>query len=673
MTTVSRNATTIPVTKELFGGNAIWNANTDSDDGTVYEHFAYAADMLGVTSFRIPGGQTENFFAGGLIVAGDIPSELRKTLEMIEDRFDGVTASIVLPTDRSFTTKADVALLAEIVARDFPGLVTAYEIGNEYWGEDFGIGSLNREEFYGRRASSIAEALEEGLGRANADAEILIQTANPNGHGSAYNWKAKDGPGAGMGAEQRWAEANGTIADQLSPEARDAIDGIIHHFYWTRMEDDPADSGEHRMHWHSQVWEQALGKPLELHITEWNVAAANYELHGLKAGGALLDMFVDMLEAGVDAAQVWPLQHNTRNDLAGGNRRDVQMDQSTGLVVSSVAGTVFDLLATNTVGLRYVDKSVAGFSSEPISANSFVAQFFEDTDTRVSYVTANFPFQKRFEIAEEMVFDGAGATVTIVGIDRASTDGQRSNDGGAADAIQIDGRTYYVNEDDAASSIRTVTFTAAEIEAGATVLLRPYEVAQVLSEEAIRTGPVKLPATAAEAPVPAPAPKAGPGSEPVPAPAPEPVPAPAPAPAPDLRVNGGQSDDILRGGAGADRINGGRGNDRIDAGRGDDVLIGGKQGDVLKGGAGADQFVFRSNDFTNAVDRIEDFEIGRDLIVFEDMTRSDLRNIRSDYDADREVLEIRLQDRDGDMQTFQFDGHSSFRAIADLDNILFLG
>src|SRR6056297_2823407 len=115
MTTIARNTTTPPISRELFGGNAIWNANLDQDDGTVYENFAYAADMLGVTNFRVPGGQAENFFADGLIVNGDIPSDLRTTLEMIGSGFEGVTASIVLPTDRSFTTKADAARLAEIV------------------------------------------------------------------------------------------------------------------------------------------------------------------------------------------------------------------------------------------------------------------------------------------------------------------------------------------------------------------------------------------------------------------------------------------------------------------------------------------------------------------------------------------------------------------------------
>ncbi|MDB2407515.1 hypothetical protein N9W17_03170 [Jannaschia sp.] len=658
MTTVSQNATTAPISRDMFGGNAIWNANLDKDDGTVYENFSYAAEMLGVTNFRIPGGQAENFFEAGLIIGGDIPADLRNTLEMIEAGFDGVTASIVLPTDRSFTSKADVAKLAEIVARDFPGLVTAYEIGNEYWGEEYGVGALNREEFYGKRASVITEGLTEGLGRVGADADILIQTANPNGHGSAYSWKAKDGPGAGMGSEERWAEANKTIADQLTPDAAAAIDGIIHHFYWTRMEDDLADSGEHRMEWHAQIWEQELGRDLELHITEWNVAAANYELHGLKAGGAILDMFVDMLEAGVDAAQVWPLQHNTRNDLAGGNRRDVMIDDATGLVVSSVSGAVFDMLATNTVGLRYVDMNVAGFSSEPITANSFVAQFFQDDDTKVSYVTANFPFRKRLEIDEEMVFDGMGATVTIVGIDASTTDGERSNNAGAADSIEIAGEQHYINEDDAAAAIRTITFTAEQIEAGAQILLNPHEIVQVVSE--------------LEAPAPA-APEAAPvTSGSAPAKLPSTVSEPA-TPVQDLTVNGGQYDDALAGAGGDDRLNGGRGDDRLEGGAGDDILIGGKQSDRMEGGDGADHFVFRRNDFTESTDVIADFEIGSDMIVFEDMARSDFRSVRSEYDAEQDLLEIRVQNDEGNAQTFQFLGHSEFKAIADMDNLLFLG
>ncbi|PWJ13303.1 hypothetical protein [Jannaschia seohaensis] len=655
MTTVSHNATTAPVSRDLFGGNAIWNANLHRDTGALYDNFAYAAEMLGVTHFRIPGGQAENFFDDGLIVRGDIPAKLRMALEMIETGFDGVTASIVLPTDRSFTDKAQVARLAEIIARDFPGLVTAYEIGNEYWGEDHTAGDLNREEFYGRRASTIAEGLEQGLGRENANSttDILIQTANPNGHGSAYNWKAKNGPGAGMGAEERWEAANTTIADQLSDRAADAIDGIIHHFYWTRVIDGaPADSGEHRMHWHSDTWERALGKELDLHITEWNVAAANYEMLGLKAGGALLDMFVDLLEAGVDAAQVWPLQHNTRNDMAGGNRRDALVDAETGIVVSSVAGAVFDLLATNTVGLRYVDKTVAGFSPEPITPNSFVAQFFEDADTKVTYVTANFPTRKRLEIDDEMVIEGAGVTVTLVGVDAATTDGQLSNDGGAADWIEIQGARHYINEDDAAASIRTLSFTAAEIAEGVHILMRPHEIAQIVSE-------------AAPALVNQPEPVPGDVSPTDPAPSPRPRPEPAQGDAGDGRS--------LQTGRGDDRLEGGRGADRLDAGAGDDILIGGRGGDSMKGGHGADYFVFRRGDFTGDIDVIKDFEIGKDHIVFEDMARSDFSGVRHEYDAAQGLLEIRVACDNGNQQIFHFEGHSDYRAVADMDNILFLG
>lgn len=74
----------------------------------------------------------------------------------------------------------------------------------------------------------------------------------------------------------------------------------------------------------------------------------------------------------------------------------------------------------------------------------------------------------------------------------------------------------------------------------------------------------------------------------------------------------GNGHDTLRGGNGHDHLSGGAGNDRLYGGNGDDTLVAGNGDDFLKGNAGADVFVFNTEDrgrnvivdFTDALDQI---------------------------------------------------------------------
>ncbi len=56
----------------------------------------------------------------------------------------------------------------------------------------------------------------------------------------------------------------------------------------------------------------------------------------------------------------------------------------------------------------------------------------------------------------------------------------------------------------------------------------------------------------------------------------------------NLRLFGGDGDDVITGGGGHDRIDGGAGNDRINGGAGNDYIYGGDGNDTLQGGDGND-------------------------------------------------------------------------------------
>ncbi|WP_299893220.1 DUF4214 domain-containing protein [uncultured Ruegeria sp.] len=86
---------------------------------------------------------------------------------------------------------------------------------------------------------------------------------------------------------------------------------------------------------------------------------------------------------------------------------------------------------------------------------------------------------------------------------------------------------------------------------------------------------------------------------------------------------GGAEDDFLQGNDSEDVLVGGGGDDRLFGGKGDDRLQGGKGDDFLSGGASEDVFVFNASGPTGA-DRIQDFEDGKDLLEFSNITFDDI-------------------------------------------------
>ncbi|MEX0281548.1 MAG: calcium-binding protein [Arenibacterium sp.] len=79
----------------------------------------------------------------------------------------------------------------------------------------------------------------------------------------------------------------------------------------------------------------------------------------------------------------------------------------------------------------------------------------------------------------------------------------------------------------------------------------------------------------------------------------------------------GMGNDAARGGAGDDTVTGEDGNDRLKGEDGDDVLDGGAGRDRLSGGDGRDTFVFAKG---SGVDRVTDFQTGRDTLQIESRT-----------------------------------------------------
>lgn len=86
---------------------------------------------------------------------------------------------------------------------------------------------------------------------------------------------------------------------------------------------------------------------------------------------------------------------------------------------------------------------------------------------------------------------------------------------------------------------------------------------------------------------------------------------------PKMTFTGGSKGDKLFGNAKGNTISGEGGNDYIRSGAGKDTLIGGAGKDSLLGGSGADKFIFDARLGKGNVDRVDDFQPGKDKLLLD--------------------------------------------------------
>lgn len=123
-------------------------------------------------------------------------------------------------------------------------------------------------------------------------------------------------------------------------------------------------------------------------------------------------------------------------------------------------------------------------------------------------------------------------------------------------------------------------------------------------------------------------------------------------------------------------INGNSGDNILDGGRGRDALTGGKGHDILRGGGGQDVFVFSPGDMVAfngknhaEMDRILDFEIGKDIIRLEEYNASGLSDLKMWADPANNQFVIKVFET-GDR--IVLDGLYSWAEMYDENNFVFL-
>ncbi|SNS43979.1 calcium-binding protein [Tropicimonas sediminicola] len=530
------------VDDDMFGGNFL--IDRDRMDAGTYDE---AIRDLGLTNIRYPGGSiTEWYFdindPDRTSIWDPMRGEMRELLPLstflAQAGAAGVGVNLVIPTGTlleegklgsrhpSDAAFADVkAYVADVLAGKYGDAeIVGIEIGNEYW-----LSGEMTDAEYARIASVIAEAAQEAIDdfAASGDAprgwqepEIAVQIGQ-------YGRYSTD-PGHLQ---------NDVIMEELSDEAVAAIDAVVAHYYTWGSYEELANFGYY--FGRQQSWlEDARFAGIEYHITEWNTANGRTEETGLKQASALLWMFSEMVEQGVDAAYVWPVQQYNSTNMAG-NEGDLGL---------SLAGEAFRLLSDSVKGMDLVARE--GGTAGDVHVYSKGAE-------TVVFIAS------RAEAAERFVLD--------------------------LESLGLDGQFYWMTElgadgpADEVGATPVLTISAGEENAAAQqgFTVGSYGVLRVTFLDGTRTG------TDADRP------DAYSGSERADI-------LKGSGSADRLlglggadRIDGGAGADWIEGGAGDDTIDGGNQNDRIDAGTGDDLVLGGNGRDLVFLGAGND--VFRDN------------------------------------------------------------------------------
>lgn len=476
-------------------------------------------------------------------------------------------------------------------------IIDAIELGNEYWG----IGEMTSVE-YGKLVNVLARIVQEAINElgdsASSDPRILVQM------GSHYAVEFEEdqplSPYSSLSFSESVRQANEDIMSQITdPFSKQAIDALVEHYYYTNSSDGFEFNSTSLRNINNDwaQWESNGFGDKELYITEWNNKLNNPSQFGLKGAGVMIEMFESMVRMGVDAANVWPFQHNHTRLV------DTLTLGVDGLPRLTPRGAAFKLMAESLPGTNRIESNLTTQNGYDYELNGYVSD-----DKYVFFISSRVAGAQNIDLDLSSVVSSYSKIEGVqVGFDPATADGY----------FQEGGRDIHVplyQDPDALATFTTLdNLGSAE---NLTLSLGAYEFIQIvftLSQGFDRVGGRKADTLTG-----------GEGND-------------------SLFGNRG-SDlleshlgfDLLEGGSGRDQINCGAGNDRalggsgsdaiygeagsdeLYGGGGEDTLYGGTGNDSLSGGSGSDSFVFNTGIETGEFDLIIDFSAMQDTIILDD-------------------------------------------------------
>lgn len=550
--TLNEELFNVNVLQDAHTGETPWGGNVGNARGIPTLEALEAMEHFGVTAVRFPAGQANAIFSEtGMIVDGDIPEFLRNFLEHAQEQ--GLIVNLVVPVEslEEFGGPSQPEILdglhmmASIIAEDFPGVVSGYELGNEYWGgRDAGDGT--REAAYGEAAGLAAVALSSGASLGATEPNIILQASG--NLGGAFNGSLTE---ANTAIQEAFASVVGAI---------DAVDGILRNFYWrdpgegafenstgTFKEDRGID--ENINGYGEANWELWAGRELTTYVGEYNVTnrvsfgeeAIDLGIHG---ASIFLEHFTNMAEAKIDVAYAWPFLHATRNSFLLAHE-EIETIQIHGMeiITNTTRGAMFDLLRQSVVGDELVD--LAWQTSSAVEVTAF-QDVIEDAngDAATSYTKTVF-LSSRSNQFETLNVDLSSFITDYTSLSALSL-------------FYEDTDNHHRN-----AVITDLTTLDPDLNGQFQIGLHPYEVVQLTFRYGHEIAEDENITYTDEATV-----FTGTAADDV------------------LTLNGGN--DIVDGGAGNDWIDGGNGNDLLQGDGGSDTLIGGGSSDTIFGGDGND-------------------------------------------------------------------------------------
>jgi Ca2+-binding RTX toxin-like protein len=268
--------------------------------------------------------------------------------------------------------------------------ITAFEIGNEFWG---GAVKMTAAE-YGIAAGNVAVTIQEVIADAIAidasysqflETEIIVQSTrsanewSPRNDTMAYIQYIDGIPYAREQSDYKDAQKspNFNSADWVSflvpgqggtpgPQsnliadgilsvdgAATAIDGVLFHYYISGGVESVNDSQTTIFNELLTNFESRLELPsgkLSQHVTEWNPRAGGQDTTGLAQASMISEMLYEMVRNGVDAAQIWPLSFDQT-----ANR--TLIDEGEGRL--TIAGEMFRIMSETLVNTKPIFDFVA--------------------------------------------------------------------------------------------------------------------------------------------------------------------------------------------------------------------------------------------------------------------------------------------------------------------------
>lgn len=429
--------------------------------------------------------------------------------------------------------------------------IDMFQIGNEFWYRS----ERQTPEEYGMMANDLSIGMQRMFDIYRSELDDDADWSEPKiAMQVAQGWRPQD---------------NEAILDQMTPDARAAVDVVTQHFYPLQYSA-IANSQRHFDRLDDFADAEGFGD-LEYYISEWNTSMHGEEF-GLLQASSMLEVTRTFMERGVDHATLWGTQYvSLRNRMAELIR---DPDSPSGFDTRlTVPGEMYKMMGTSLQGLQAMDID----TDESLRDSLNLPPDQRDPDSRTQMVMHGFGSDERMVLfissrTDEEVDVTFDPQLLIPSWDHLYGQSLGALNNPATDRDEGDPTADY-----ARPYLQHHTVGSLLQDGELTFSLDAYEVMRL--EFSIEPTDLFLYGNSQVVD-----PEAdydeeffgGRGDDRI------------EVLFGNNTLHGGQGDDTLIGGEGNDRLYGGPGDDLLIAGSGDDTLLGGRGEDTLVSGAGRD-------------------------------------------------------------------------------------